>query len=373
MRRALTPYFFVLILAMLVSACSQEAPPTNAVEEIVATQVAGTVAAVSSQMADLQTKTASTPIPTATKEPTPNPTAQATTTAAGKPTVSGCLNSLEFVGDITIPDGVSIPPGTKFKKTWAVRNTGGCFWDSSYAVVFYSGDLMGAPSSMPLMSSGSVKPGDLALISVEMVAPTELRTYTGFWRLKDPQGNIFGYGPAGDRSFYVQIKVANEYNFVQNLCSASWRNGSDLLYCPGKENDPKGSYYVIQNPKLENGFVRDAPTLIMVPQTITDGEISARFNPIVVPDGGNFKTVVGCLYGETFCKANITVSYTLDGSVEETIGEWNEFYDGLTTEVGINLGALGLSGKPVTFILRVRASGGPEGDKIFWINPRIEP
>lgn len=373
MRKTLLPLIWIGILALALSACTPAATatPTAAVEEVVATQVAGTVAVLSNQIAELQTKAASTPAATSTVQPSPSPT-NSTTTAVAKST-GGCLNSLEFVGDITIPDGVSIPPGTTFKKTWAVRNTGGCTWDSSYSVVFYSGDQMGAAASVPLMSSGSVRPGDMALITVEMVAPVELRTYTGFWRIRDPQGNIFGYGAAGDHSFYVQIKVANEYNFVQNLCSASWRNGSSLLYCPGNENDPDGSYYVVQNPKLENGYVRNDPTLIMAPQEVTDGEISARFNPIVVPDGGNFKTVVGCLYGETYCKANISLSYTLDGSVEEVIGEWNEFYDGLTSEIEINLGTLGLYGKPVTFIFRVKASGGPEGDQIFWIDPRIEP
>ena len=51
-----------------------------------------------------------------------------------------CVNSAEFIEDITVPDGTVMSPGEHFRKVWRLRNTGPCGWDRSYRVVS-SGDF----------------------------------------------------------------------------------------------------------------------------------------------------------------------------------------------------------------------------------------
>jgi hypothetical protein len=38
--------------------------------------------------------------------------------------------------EATIPDSTPFAPDTLFRKTWRVRNSGTCAWDSSYRLTF---------------------------------------------------------------------------------------------------------------------------------------------------------------------------------------------------------------------------------------------
>ena len=80
-------------------------------------------------------------------------------------------------------------PGATFVKTWALQNTGSCTWDTSYKLVFISGDQMGGASTN---LTASVAPSQQVHVSVSLTAPSTAGTYTGYWRLADDQGNGFG-------------------------------------------------------------------------------------------------------------------------------------------------------------------------------------
>jgi len=154
-----------------------------------------------------------TPPATSTSTPTATETATATATftpsATASPTVqtgsvytqgqaSGCDNAA-FAGDVTIPDGTQFAPETAFTKTWRMSNTGSCAWTTGYSVVFVNGDGMGGVSPQSLTSETA--PGSSREISVNLVAPKNPGTYTGYWQLRNPAGNVFGH------QFYVQIVV----------------------------------------------------------------------------------------------------------------------------------------------------------------------
>ena len=66
-------------------------------------------------------------------------------------------DSAQFVADVTVPDGTLFVPGAAFTKTWRLKNIGSCTWSTAYAIVFYSGTKMGAPSVVNLPTS--VAPG----------------------------------------------------------------------------------------------------------------------------------------------------------------------------------------------------------------------
>ncbi len=121
-----------------------------------------------------------TPLPT----PTPAPTAEPTLVVD-----SGCEPSARFVEDVTVPDDSLYNSGVRFTKTWRLRNDGECLWEEGTEWVFISGALMNATSEVTVEL---VEPGRLVDVSVEMVAPDAPGAYTGYWRLRRPNGNFFG-------------------------------------------------------------------------------------------------------------------------------------------------------------------------------------
>ncbi len=164
-----------------------------------------------------------TPQPTNTFTSTATATATATTTATFTPSATasqtvqaassgseytdgraaGCDNAA-FAGDVTVPDGTQFDPETPFTKTWRLSNTGSCAWNSGYSVVFISGDGMSGISPQAMISETAA--GSSQQISVDLVAPKTPGTYTGYWQLKNPAGDLFGH------SFYVQIVVKGDSN-----------------------------------------------------------------------------------------------------------------------------------------------------------------
>jgi len=50
---------------------------------------------------------------------------------------------VQFVSDVTVPDGSSFTPGAAFTKTWQLKNIGTCTWTTSYSLVYAGGDQMG--------------------------------------------------------------------------------------------------------------------------------------------------------------------------------------------------------------------------------------
>ncbi len=105
--------------------------------------------------------------------------------------------------DVTIPDDTVLRPGERFTKTWRLQNAGTCTWTSNYALVWFSGEQLDAPLSVPL--SGNTDPGQSVDLSVEMKTPDAEGTYQGWWKLRNPAGDLFGIGPNSDAAFWVRI------------------------------------------------------------------------------------------------------------------------------------------------------------------------
>ncbi|KAL7648486.1 UNVERIFIED_CONTAM: hypothetical protein RMT77_000392 [Armadillidium vulgare] len=99
------------------------------------------------------------------------------------------LPQMTFLKDITIGEGESVPPNTRFVKTWKIKNNGDDSWPNGCQLIYTGGDRMGAPSQV---SINPLLPGHEAEISVEMISPMETGLYSSKWRLSTPQGNFFG-------------------------------------------------------------------------------------------------------------------------------------------------------------------------------------
>jgi hypothetical protein len=105
--------------------------------------------------------------------------------------------------DVTIPDDTRLRPGESFTKTWRLENVGTCTWTSDYSLVWFSGEQLDAPLSVPL--SGNTAQGQSVDLSVEMKAPDIAGTYQSWWKLRNPAGVLFGIGPNSDAAFWVRI------------------------------------------------------------------------------------------------------------------------------------------------------------------------
>jgi hypothetical protein len=196
-------------LILLLSACKGSQPtatPTTDLEALknAAAQTASAFLTATALAAPKQTSTP-TVTSTATSAPvTPTPTQTATLPVVGTITITLAPSLGEnavFVADVTVPDGTTYKPGEVFTKTWRIKNAGNSTWTPGYALVFISGDKLGSPDRMGLLSN--VSPGGTTDISVSMAAPSTAGTYRGFWRLMNTAGQYIG------DSVYVDIKVAS--------------------------------------------------------------------------------------------------------------------------------------------------------------------
>ena len=117
------------------------------------------------------------------------PVAPGATQALG----DACNNSV-FEGDITIPDGEIIAPGTNFQKIWKIRNTGTCLWDDGFTLVYIGGsnpDL--DPYSFEFKKSADfVASGEAINIGINLTTPCTPGKYEGHWRMRNDQGYYFG-------------------------------------------------------------------------------------------------------------------------------------------------------------------------------------
>jgi hypothetical protein len=196
-----------LLFILLLVACNMpSAQATSSSPQVAYTQAAETVAADLTKVAQQAT---STPIiPTDTPSPTIPPTLTPTATIAATPTNTPIpCNLASFVTDVTFPDNTHVAPNQAFVKTWRIRNIGSCSWNSNYLLIFDHKDGLGVSTgyTQPL-TTGVVNPGQMVDLTVNLTAPATSGTYTGYWRLRDPGGVLFGITPAGG-TFLVRIIV----------------------------------------------------------------------------------------------------------------------------------------------------------------------
>lgn len=280
---------------------------------------------------------------------------------------------VQFIADITVPDGTVYPAGQSFQKTWRLKNVGTCTWTTNYSLVLASGNAMGAPTSIKLVQS--VAPGQTTDLQVTMVAPSTAGTYTGFWKLKNASGATFGIGATANKSFWVEIRVSSSsgggvgFDFVDKASGAAWTSSAGALTFPGSASEQKGAGLRVDNVKLENGTISGSSGLLMVPQNTFNGYVQAKFEPYRVQFGDHFKSIINCEYAATACYVNFRLDYQIGSGAVNTFWSFNERYEGLYYPADLDVSSL--AGQDVQFILRVGAAGYATGDHAVWVAPRI--
>lgn len=384
------PIAFVLLLFILVlAACNYPAAPqeTQMAPDLIYTSAAQTVSARLTQAATgiaptLEPTKQNDPAPTATQQPaqatnTTVPPTQAQPTNQPAPTntpvpptpVPVPCNRMDFIKDVNYPDDTELAPGTVFDKTWRIKNTGSCTWNSNYVLIFDHGDALSAPASVQL-TNGTVTPGSEVDVTVKgMKAPDQAGSYQGFWKLRDGTGYVFGYGDAS-KPFWVKIRSLQpiSYDFLAKAKDAEWRNAASVLPFGDSESDDPGIAAYVENVKLEDGKTY-AKVLATYPQVTTDGLISGLFPSDSVSTGEHFKALFGFRPLCEGAKVKVQLYYQEGGNLT-LLKEWSKSCDGKLMDMDYDLSAL--NGKTVQFKLVVATDGAPTADKPLWVDPRIQ-
>ena len=330
-----------------------------------------------------------TSVPAVTVLPTntPLPAPTATPLPSATPTPKPC-NVATFVKDVTVPDGTKFKPGEHFTKTWRLKNVGTCTWHN-YALVFDSGDQMGAPPSVAI--PGTVAPGQEVDVSVDFIAPNTDGTYKSNWRLRDDKGVVFGL--TNGNPFWVEIKVVSPptpkpptatptvtlpppamvvLDFYDAAPQAQWTNGHDNLPFPGSDSDSRGFARYVDAYTLEDGSSH-ARTLEMHPEWVSDGYIIGAYPQVTLPSGAHFRARIGfiaapgggCGAGDvTFRLVMRTVNIP-----PHPLGEWHKTCNGSLQSVDVDLSAY--AGQQAMFWLQVSAGSSSAQDWAVWVNPVI--
>ena len=129
-------------------------------------------------------------------------------TAVTAPAVTACQDSAQYIDDDGI-DGTTYAPNTPFTKSWTLKNTGSCTWDSHTLVYQVSGPFMTQQPGYFIVPQGqTVAPGQTVNISIGMTSPTQNGNYKSYWGLKNEDGQWMPIqGGANGNSFFVEIKV----------------------------------------------------------------------------------------------------------------------------------------------------------------------
>ena len=382
---------FSLMILMLLSACNLPVAPsmTPTTTAYVMTAAAQTIDAMQTQQIIVTPLPPDTPTapPAETAADTPAP-AEAGPTATDTP--QPC-DQAGFVKDVTVDDGTDMLPGQAFVKTWRLKNTGSCTWTTGYAMIFSSGEAMGAPASIGL--AGNVPPGETVDLSINMKAPTSPGSYSGYWKLRNAQNQVFGVGPSNG-PFYVQIDVINGtpgtpsptpsggtvtptatpapgllYDFVGNMCKADWRSDAGSLNCPGSPSDTTGFVVQLDAPTLETGAVEHDPVMMTHPRWVDDGVITGAYPAQPIQQGEHFKATLGCRSGAEQCSVIYQLNYREGNANPQNLGQWTQTYDSSIQGVDVDLSSF--AGRSIQLILVVLANGPSTQDHALWINPRL--
>jgi hypothetical protein len=302
------------------------------------------------------------------------PTSQMVVTSTPSATQGECDQGA-FEEDVNYPDNSFLAPGEEFTKTWRLRNTGTCTWNTNYAIVFDHGDSLGGPASATLTSS-PIAPGETVEVSVVLTAPDTSGTYQGYWKLRNQAGQKFGLGEERDKDFWVKIRVGQEsgitYDFNVQAKSANWIGGgggsSVELPFNGADDDPNGVA------KLKNDFIiedgsRSGVALVTGPKQTNNGRIIGTFPAYMIAENDHFKAklgfIQGCDGGQVIFRFGIK-----EGDNVQQLSEWQKSCDG--SLVLVNKDISGYAGREVQFVLTVLADGSPVNDLVVWGSARIE-
>jgi Ig-like domain-containing protein len=258
-----------------------------------------------------------TALPISSPTAIPQPTA---TSASGS---TSCRDSAQYISDDGL-DGTTYPPNTPFTKTWTVKNTGTCIWDSSYLVFHISGTSMTQQPGYWIIPQGqTVAPGQTMDINVGMTSPVENGNSVSYWGLKKVDGQFMPIkGGASGNSFYVKIKVSNDASNAGNITAASIdiaREEGSGVACSAEATYFVHAYITTDGPMTATYEINSTTGQIAAGnfQTSLTGQVSPVVTGTLVFDQADTKTINLRFVGPYPYPGDITVNIRVNG------GEWH--------------------------------------------------
>ena len=303
--------FTILGLLVFITACSPLTVIVQPTSGVASPTTLPTIASASTLE--------STAVPTVS--PTTIPTSLPTTTSM--PTATVCQDSAKYISDDGL-DGTTYAPNTPFTKTWTVKNTGSCIWNSSYLVAYISGAAMTQQPGYWIVQQGqTVAPGQSVDIRVGMTSPVENGNYTSYWGLKNVNGQLMSIqGGANGNSFYVKIKVNDGSVTVGKVTAASI--DIELEQGSGAVCTATSTYFVHASITADGSTTATyeiGSTAGQIPagnfQSQNDNGLSPYITGVVVFDQPGTKTINVRFVGPYPYPGDITVNLRVNG------GEWH--------------------------------------------------
>jgi hypothetical protein len=96
---------------------------------------------------------------------------------------------VEFVADLTLPDGAPVPANERLEKKWSVRNSGETAWTDGTVLVLAEGLLSGAETTFPVPQAGPGETVEVTAVLHTHGLPAD--SHVGVYRLKDADGEAF--------------------------------------------------------------------------------------------------------------------------------------------------------------------------------------
>jgi serine/threonine protein kinase len=168
---------------------STDTPLVDTPPVVATTALASTIRAASTMTAE-----SLLPVVTAIPTNTPQhiePTASKTKAFASKTPINhGAYTCvlISYVDDITVPDGTTFTPGSKFIKTWRLQNVSDCTLEKGAYLVYMGGELFSGEKETAIPFK--VVPGQVFDMSIELVAPQKSGEYKGEWGIETKEDSL---------------------------------------------------------------------------------------------------------------------------------------------------------------------------------------
>ena len=194
------------------------------------------------------------------------------------PTDETCVDKPVFVADVTIPDNTVMAPGSRFTKTWRIRNDGNCTWGPGltlHALWFLYGTQLGAPAEVPLKEN--VPPGSTFDLSIDMVAPNKPGLYRSGWMFEVAAGPLLGVGVDRQTPLAAQIVVKGE-----DTPAEIWQTYTSTLGLFSIRYPANDAFYENEIPSVDGVRTPVSNTIAIKIDALDPLILSVTFKPIAL-------------------------------------------------------------------------------------------
>jgi hypothetical protein len=93
-----------------------------------------------------------------------------------------------FIRDVNLPDGTAVAVNQRLVKQWEIKNVGTVAWRNRFLKRLGPADALGRLRSAELTPIPDTDPGQLCLLTVELVAPPTPGSCRAEWKMVDATG-----------------------------------------------------------------------------------------------------------------------------------------------------------------------------------------